>query len=147
MDTLNRLAAKFNLNRPIFMLSAVARVFEHLIYEQLSEYFQDNNFLTIYQSRFSKFHSTVTSMLKTTTDLLLNKDKGLYTGVVYFDLKIDHSILLSKLSRYGVNDIELKWSESYLSNRQQCCYLNRARSKMREIKVCLRVHAWNHFCS
>ena len=77
-------------------------------------------------------------MLKITNDWLLNK--GLYTGVVYFDLKkafdaIDHSILLSKLSRYGVNDIELKWFESYLSNRQQCCYLNRAGSKMREIKV------------
>ena len=67
-------------------------------------------------------------------------DKGLYTGVVYFDLKkafdtVDHSILLSKLSKYGVNDIELKWFESDLSNRHQCCYLNRARSKMREIKV------------
>ena len=32
--------------RPISMLSAVARVFERLIYEQLSEYFQENNFLT-----------------------------------------------------------------------------------------------------
>ena len=63
-----------------------------------------------------------------------------YTEVVYFDLKkafdtVDHSVLLSKLSRYKVNDIELKLSESYLSNRQQCCYLNGARSKMREIKV------------
>ena len=31
--------------------------------------------------------------------------------------RVDHSILLSKLSRYGVNDIELKWFEFYLSNR------------------------------
>ena len=79
-------------------------------------------------------------MLRTTNDWLLNMDKGLYTGVVYFNLKkafdrVDHSILLSKLSRYEVNDNELKWFESYLSNRQQCCYLNRALSKMREIKI------------
>ena len=103
------------------MLSAVARVFEHLIYEQQSEYFQENNSLTKYQSGFRKFHSTATSMLKTTNDWLFNMDKGLYTGLVYFDLKmacdtVDHCILLSKLSRYGVNDIALKWSESYLSN-------------------------------
>ena len=67
-------------------------------------------------------------MLKTANHWLLNMDKGLYIVVVYFDLKkafdtVDHSILQSKLSRYGVNDIELKWFESYLSSRQQCCYL------------------------
>ena len=127
--------------RPISMLSAVARAFERLIYEQLSECFQENNFLTKYQSGFRKFHSTVTSMLKkTTNDWLLNMGKGVYTEVDYFDLKraidrVDHSILLSKLSRYGANDIELEWFESYLSNRQQCYYLNRARSEMREIKA------------
>ena len=51
------------------------------------EYFQENNFLTKYQPGFGKFHPTVTSMLKVTNDWLLNMDKGLYTGVVYFDLK------------------------------------------------------------
>ena len=61
------------------------------------------------------------------------------TGVVYFDLekafdRVDHSISLSKLSRYGVN-IELKCFESHLSNRHQCCHLNRACSKMGKIKV------------
>ena len=50
--------------------------------------------LNNYQSGFRKFHSPITSMLKTTNDWLLNIDKGLYTGVVYFDLKkctVDHS--------------------------------------------------------
>ena len=66
--------------------------------------------------------------------------QGTIYWAVYFDLKkafntVDHSILLSNLSRYAMNDIEFKWFESYLSNRQQCCYLNRAGSKMREIKV------------
>ena len=50
------------------------------------EYFQENNFFTKCQSGFRKFHSTVTSMLKTTNDWLLNMDKGLYIGVVYFDI-------------------------------------------------------------
>ena len=65
------------------MLLAVARVLERLIYEQLSEYVQENNFLTKYPSSFRKFHLTVTSILKTTNDWLFNMDKGLYTGVVF----------------------------------------------------------------
>ena len=53
---------KSELGIPISMLSAVARVFERLTYEQLSEYFEENKFLTKYQSGFRKFHSTVTSI-------------------------------------------------------------------------------------
>ena len=41
-----------------------------------------------------------------------------------FDKK-DHEILTKKLSHYGVKNTELKWSCSYLSNRQQCCKANR----------------------
>ena len=50
--------------RPISMLSAVARVFERLKLRTTVLIFQENNFLTKYQSGFKKFHSTVTSMLK-----------------------------------------------------------------------------------
>ena len=47
--------------------------------------------------------------------------QGTIYWVVYFNLRklfdmVDHSILLSKISGYGVNDIELEWFESYLSN-------------------------------
>ena len=37
-------------------------------------------------------------------------------NIAYFD----HSILLSRLSGYRVNNIELKLFDSYLSNLQQC---------------------------
>ena len=52
--------------RPISMLSTVPRVFERSVYEQLPEYFQENNFLTKYQLSFRKFHIDIMSMLKTT---------------------------------------------------------------------------------
>ena len=34
-----------------------------------------------------------------------------------------------------MSDVELNWFDSYLSNRQQCCYLNGVRSSMKEVKV------------
>ena len=45
-------------------------------------------------------------------------------GVVFVDLKkafdtVDHDILLQKLAPYGIQDHELEWFKSYLSNRSQ----------------------------
>ena len=40
--------------RPISVLSSVARVFERLIFSQLSEYLQENNFFTKYQQGFTQ---------------------------------------------------------------------------------------------
>ena len=51
------------------------------------------------------------------------------TGVCSLDIKkcfdtIDHSILLSKLSNYGVNARQLKWFDSYLTGRKQVVKCN-----------------------
>ena len=97
---------------PISVLSTVARVFERLVYDQLSYFMEQNKYLSQYQSEFRKFHSTITA-LKNSNDWLLNMDKGLYNRVVFFHIKkafdtVDHDILLSKLKKYGVLGIEFK---------------------------------------
>ena len=48
---------------------------------------------------------------------------GKLTGAIYVDLSkafdtIGHSVLLQKLSTYGVKDKELEWFNSYLFNRK-----------------------------
>ena len=54
---------------------------------------------------------------------------GKATGAVFIDLSkafdtISHSVLLSKLSRYGVNDMELQWFTDYLFLRKQIVQFN-----------------------
>ena len=48
-----------NNYRPISVISAVAKVFERIVYNQLSSYLSENNILSQYQSGFRSFHSTV----------------------------------------------------------------------------------------
>jgi hypothetical protein len=56
---------------------------------------------------------------------LSDMDKGKINGVVFLDIRkafdsINHKILLRKLkNQFGIQDIELKWFESYLTNREQ----------------------------
>ena len=54
------------------------------------------------------------------TDLIRKEaDNGKATGAVFIDLSkafdtISHSVLLRKLTRYGVYDMELQWFTDYL---------------------------------
>ena len=49
-----------------------------------------------------------------TDSVRLGIEKGLFTGVVFIDLyqafgTVDHELLLKKLERYGIANIELSW--------------------------------------
>ena len=56
-------------------------------------------------------------------------EKREHAVAIFCDLRkafdcVNHSILLKKLKKLGVNNIELLWFKNYLSNRQQFVFLN-----------------------
>ena len=60
------------------------------------------------------------------------------TANVFIDLKkafdtVDHDILLNKLLRYGIRDLEHSWFVSYLNNRRQFCKVNGALSHIKDV--------------
>ena len=100
------------------------KLFEKFVHNQLYHFVTDYNLLSSNQSGFRAMHSTQTCLLEVTDYLLDNFNSGLYTGVVFLDLKkafdtVHHKVLLNKLQSIGVQGSELNWFESYLSNRQQ----------------------------
>jgi len=74
-------------------------------------------------------HSTLTALIEATDSWLVDIDNGLVNGVIFVDLKkafdtIDHTILIRKLRKYGVDSRSLKWFKSYLCDRNQKCSTN-----------------------
>ena len=73
---------------PISVTSVVAKVFEKLVYQHLKSFTTKNNILVDLQSGFRAKHSTETTLLSSTNEWLCNMDKGLFTGVLFLDLKV-----------------------------------------------------------
>ena len=72
-------------------------------------------------------------------DIRKEIDKGNLVGVVYMDLSkafdtVAHSILLEKMTAYGINSMELEWFTSYLFQRKQQVVLNIVRSETHYVK-------------
>ena len=70
-------------HRLISVLPVIAKILEKLICDQLREFLNENNIISIQQSGFRKLHSTETSLLQATDKWLMNIDKGLINGVLY----------------------------------------------------------------
>jgi hypothetical protein len=64
--------------RPISILPVISKIFEKIVYEQLSNILPQ-------QFGFRRFHSTSTALLDCTDEWYNNMDRGLYNLAVFFD--------------------------------------------------------------
>lgn len=115
--------------RPINTLPCIEKVLELVVYQQLTDYLNENNMLMMYQSGFREKHSCETALQLTITKWKQAIDKGDYIIAVFLDLKrafetIDRDILLKKLENYGIQGTILKWINGYLTNRKQITRIN-----------------------
>ena len=109
--------------RPISNLSFISKLTERVIKDRLHEHLSHNSMFNIFQSAYTKFHSTESALLVIHDHLIKAMDRQEVTGLTLLDLSaafdtIDHSILLHRLtSWFGICDSALAWFQSYLSYR------------------------------
>ncbi len=114
-----------NNYRPISKLSALAKVLEGLISDQLKDYLETKNILNDLQSGFRKKHSTVTATMKVLNDFISVIDSKEYCAALFLDLSkafdtVDHYVLAQRLVDIGMSPKAVKWFSNYLSGRTQC---------------------------
>ena len=110
--------------RPISLLPVISKVFEKIVFDQLYQYFTDNDLIFTSQYGFRKLHSTELASIELIDRIAQYMDSGKLPLSIFLDLSkafdtLDHSILLDKLKFYGISNTPLKWFQSYLRSRQQ----------------------------
>ena len=108
--------------RPVSILPIPSKIFEKVLSEQLSSYFDAifDNFLCA----FRKGHGCQTTLLRLLEDWKQALDNNEYVAAILMDLSkafdcLPHDILLSKLSAYGLSESAVSLMKSYLSDRTQ----------------------------
>lgn len=91
-----------NNNIPISLLPVLSKVCERVTHNQFVTYLTTKKRLTTKQNGSKKWHSTETSLLRTTDAFLKGIDKKKFTTCVLLDMSkafdsVDHQILLRKL--------------------------------------------------
>ena len=109
--------------RPISLLSSISKVFERLIYNEISDFVTS----TISPSQFGFLpnHSCLQQLLLFTKSILDSHESKNQRDVVYLDFRkafdsVPHQELLLKLYQTGITGNLWKLFEDYLTSRVQC---------------------------
>ena len=129
----------FNNYRPVSILCTISKVFEKIMYSRLLNYLDHYKILFSYQFGFRKSHSTYMAFMVLIDKLTRALDEGKFVVGILLDFSkafdtVDHDILLTKLSHYGIRGVPLLWFQSYLSNRQQFVTYNGVSSSVKTVK-------------
>ncbi len=115
---------EFSNYRPVSILPQFSKIPEKVFCNRLVSFIKTNKIIYKGQYGFRENHSTSLALMELVEDITLNMDDNMKTAGVFIDLKkvfdtIDHTILIKKLSHYGIRGIALNWLENYLSQRNQ----------------------------
>ena len=115
--------------RPVSLTSHIIKIYERVLRKVMIKYLEENNILSCKQHGFRSGRSCLTQMLSHFDDIMLGLTNNVDTDSIYLDYakafdKVDHSLLLSKLSKYGFSPQILAWLKSFLIDRTQSVVLN-----------------------
>ena len=124
--------------RPVSILPQFSKILEKIFYNRLVKFISKNNVIYESQYGFRQKHSTNLALMEMIENISTSFDKNMLTTGIFIDLKkafdtINHSILLQKLTMYGVRGISFDWLTSYLSNRSQYVLYNKTESEDKPI--------------
>ena len=110
--------------RPVTLTSHCIKMYEKIIVQKMTRYLEDNNLYNSGQHGFRGGRSCLTQLIDHQMNILEQLCDRSDIDVVYLDFakafdKVDHGVLMEKLSGLGIRGRLLNWISQFLRDRKQ----------------------------
>jgi hypothetical protein len=124
--------------RPVSLLPVLSKIIERAVYNRLYKYITSKSILSSSQYGFRNSLSTNLAIIELQDRIIDHLANREHCAGIFLDLSkafdtLDHSLLICKLSHYGVRGTALSWFENYLTNRIQYTSIEDSKSEYESI--------------
>ncbi|CAM4565967.1 unnamed protein product [Caretta caretta] len=124
--------------RPVSLTSVPGKIMVQVLKESIRKHLEERKVIRNSQHGFTKGKSCLTNLIAFSDEITGSVDEGKAVNVVFLDFskafdKVSHSILASKLKKYGLNEWTVRWIESWLNCRSQWVVINGSMSSWQPV--------------
>ena len=125
--------------RPVSLTSHLIKTFERVLRKNLVQHLEENGLISANQHGFRKKRSCMTQLLSHVEQIYKSLNNDDEVDVIYLDFakafdKVDHTVLLNKLERYGVQGKALNWIREFLVGRKQTVVVEGHKSTFERVR-------------
>ncbi|KAI8494635.1 hypothetical protein Bbelb_278610 [Branchiostoma belcheri] len=125
--------------RPISLTCIACKLMEHIVVKHVMYHLESHAILNDAQHGFRRGRSCESQLLEMVEELTTNVESGKQTDILIMDFakafdRVNHSLLIHKLHRLGIQGSTLAWIESFLRDRRQAVIVDGYQSSYASVR-------------